>query len=90
MPIKVTVELYTTLPEKLGWRRKEVLLPDDATLEDLFRVIRGLAEAREEYISRGWGLIILVNGRHHRFLGGMKTRLRDGDTVSIFPPSAGG
>ncbi len=90
MAIRVLVELYTTLPEKLGWRKKWVELPDNATLRDLFDAVEGLEEARREYLEKGWDLIILVDGRHHKFTGGMDTRLYDGATVSVFPPSAGG
>jgi len=34
---------------------------------------------------------ILINGTHYRFFpDGMDTELRDGDTVSLIPPVAGG
>ena len=35
-------------------------------------------------------LIILVNGRRAEFLNGMDTKLKDSDTVLIFPVVAGG
>ncbi len=38
----------------------------------------------------GEKIIILVNGRHVEFLGGIDTPLRDSDTVSLFPVVAGG
>jgi molybdopterin synthase sulfur carrier subunit len=33
---------------------------------------------------------VLVNGRNVRFLGGPDTPLRDGDTITLIPPVAGG
>lgn len=33
---------------------------------------------------------VLVNGRHIQFLDGIDTSIGDEDTVSIFPPIAGG
>lgn len=35
-------------------------------------------------------LSILVNGRHNRFLGGVKTKLREGDIVDIVTAMSGG
>lgn len=35
-------------------------------------------------------LYVLVNGRNIRHMKGMKTELKDGDTVSLFPVTAGG
>lgn len=35
-------------------------------------------------------IIVLVNGRNVRFLGGLRTPLKEDDEVAIFPPVAGG
>ena len=53
-------------------------------------MIEDLKEAiisNEEIIK---GYIILLNGIHVQFKGGLEAKLRDGDEVSIFPPGAGG
>jgi len=44
----------------------------------------------KKYIREDSGLVILVNGHHIEFLGGLRARLKDGDEISIFPPAAGG
>jgi len=36
------------------------------------------------------GAIILVNGKNILHLNNLKTELKDGDTITLFPPSAGG
>lgn len=41
----------------------------------------------ERYLS---GCIVLVNGKNIGYLKGERTKLRDGDEVSLFPPVAGG
>ena len=37
-----------------------------------------------------WDAVVLVNGRHIMHLAGLKTPLRESDTVAIFPLMAGG
>ncbi|MBS7625012.1 MoaD/ThiS family protein [Candidatus Bathyarchaeota archaeon] len=37
-----------------------------------------------------FGLVILLNGLNINLLEGTKTKLRDGDTIVILPPVAGG
>jgi molybdopterin converting factor small subunit len=48
----------------------------------------------KELIFEGEGLRsylkVLIDGRDCRFLGGLKAKLRDSSTVSIFPPAGGG
>jgi len=35
-------------------------------------------------------VIILVNGKNINYLSGLKTKLKEGEEVDIFPPVAGG
>jgi molybdopterin converting factor small subunit len=35
-------------------------------------------------------LIILVNGRHNRFVGGLETSLKEGDVVDLLTAIGGG
>ena len=43
--------------------------------------------AIDRYLS---GCIVTINGRNAGELKGMRTKLKDGDEVSLFPPVAGG
>lgn len=36
------------------------------------------------------GVTVMVNGRNIRFLEGNETELKQGDTVTVFPPIGGG
>ncbi len=88
--IKVILRVYGALREKLGWSSREVMLKGSATLGNLLEKIPDLSE----YIVRDGELseyfIVLINGKHAQFLGGLRARLKNGDEVDIFPPGAGG
>ncbi|MEM0015242.1 MAG: MoaD family protein [Zestosphaera sp.] len=90
--VKVVVEVYSTLREKLGWSRRELLIPSSKALLgdvlDLLPEVKKYLVDEENRIRRG--IILLVNGRHAEFTGGLKTPLEDGDLITIFPPSGGG
>jgi len=89
--IRVRVVAYLNLPEKLGWREKVVELEgEDPTYEDLLNALPELRAASREFEESGVKLVVLVNGRHIQFTGGLKTVLRDRDEISVFPPAAGG
>jgi len=80
------------LKDKLGWSRKEVeLRGENPTLQDLLNELsdlkRWIVNENDELVK---GFIVLINGRHVEFTGGLKTALKDGDEVTVFPPSGGG
>ncbi len=62
------------------------------------QIIKWLDEGYEGYFSKKLldkneirpGSIILVNGKNVLHLNHLQTRVNDGDTVTLFPPSAGG
>ncbi|MEM2021239.1 MAG: MoaD/ThiS family protein [Zestosphaera sp.] len=90
--IRVTVEVYASLREKLGWCRKELTMSSPRVL--LRDVLESLPDLRKYVIDdagalRG-GFIVLVNGRHVEFTGGLETLLKDNDELAIFPPGGGG
>ncbi len=88
--MKVRVTVYMTLREKLGWSSKVVELKQGSRLRDLLDALPRLRDEVRNYEDMGFQPVILVNGRHHVFLGGLDAPLSDGDEVAVFPPAAGG
>jgi molybdopterin converting factor small subunit len=90
--LKITLEVFTTLKERLGWSRKELIIDasESATLKDVLDAVPELRSLIVEQDLLKKGFIILINGRHAEFLGGLHAIVRDGDTVDVFPHSGGG
>ncbi len=89
--IRVRVEVFGTLRDKLGWREKVLELPlDNATLADVLSALPDLKQyvVRDGDIAEGF--LVFINGIHAQFRGKLKARVRDGDEVAVFPPGAGG
>ena len=89
--MKIEVLFFAQLRELTGTRQTEVTLADGNRLADL------IARLSEEYgdvfrreVSDIAGLRIMVNGLENEVLDGMETRLKEGDTVVLLPPVAGG
>jgi molybdopterin converting factor small subunit len=90
--LKITLEVFTTLKERLGWSRKELIIDasESATLRDVLDAVPELKSLIVEQDLLKKGFIILINGRHAEFLGGLHAIVRDGDTIDVFPQSGGG
>jgi len=92
--VKVKVEVYGFLRNLTGWSNVEVGLAEDSTLGQLLELLTDEKPELKELIFEGDNLKdylkVLVDGRDCRFLGGLRTRLKDGSTISIFPPAGGG
>lgn len=88
--IKIRVKVYLSLIEKLGWHEKEVVLDDDATINDLLEKLPELKNILYKYREKTIQPTIMINGRRIEFLGGLQAKLKHNNTVSIFPPAAGG
>ncbi len=59
-----------------------------ATVKDLLKEVKGkYGPGVNRYLGSS---IITVNGRSIAELKGSRTKLSDGDEVSLFPPAAGG
>lgn len=91
--MRVTIEVFAYLKDKLGWKSKVVEIDkDSAFLIEILKTVpelyKELCSDRDDCIDEDF--IILVNGIHYQFIGGEKAIIRDGDTISIFPPAAGG
>ena len=91
---RVTVKLFTSLREIAG--TKETTIEGESVRETLDELVRAYGDKFYSAIfDRDTGKIrryysVLVNGRNIYLLDGLDTRLKDGDTVSVFPPVGGG
>lgn len=92
--MKVKVMAFASIREKLGWREKEISF-DGTEVGDLLKAIkttdgRSLYEILCENEELKPNYLILLNGREIEYLNGLKTKIRDGDTIQVFPPAGGG
>jgi len=93
----VLVRFYGVLRELAG-SQLEVQVGPSGEMEfiELVKAVLEKCQALVEYIRVDYrgvvvrGLSILINGRHIAFLGGDKSKVRDGDVVDILPPLHGG
>lgn len=91
--MRVRVKVFADLRERLGWREREVELSSGLVEELLQEVLRGIGGLEALSDRRGGlrqGYKVMVNGRDIDFLQGLKTPLKEGDLVVLFPPIAGG
>jgi len=87
--IAITVRVYATLIKETGWRARTVTLNENATVRDALEAV-GLSRLVLEDNRVRPMYKVLVNGRDVEFAGGLSVKLRDGDTIDVFPPVAGG
>lgn len=84
--------LFFGRPRELAGTSKEVLSVEEGTrLSDVFGALGsrfGVAMTNE--LRRIEGLIVFINGRDYRTLGGADTPLKDSDTIAILPVVTGG
>jgi molybdopterin converting factor small subunit len=76
--ITITVKFFATL-RQYGPTKEIIAIPKDSKIKLLFDKYNIPEDERRA--------IILVNGRPHKNL---KTTIKDGDMISIFPPIGGG
>ncbi|GEM_PF-145688 len=94
--MRVLVEVFATLRDRLGWSLKSIEFSgDEVTLEDLLRSVKDLYDLLINDLGGDLSnllenYLVFINGIHAQFRGGLKAVLRDNDKVSIFPPVAGG
>lgn len=81
----VKVKFHTLLQKATGVDSHESSARNVASLLDEVR--RRYGEETSRYLK---GCIVLVNGKNIGYLAGTRTKLSDGDEVSLFPPVAGG
>jgi sulfur-carrier protein len=89
------IKYYATLRD-ITKRKDEIWSSPVSTLEELIRLLcEKYGKPFAKWVSRedgGFGSlsIFLVNGLDYRSLNGLQTKLSESDTISIFPPIAGG
>lgn len=81
----VEVKLFASLRSAAGEKRYTT---GAATVKELLEEAKG--RYGEEFAARLKIATILVNGKNIAHLRWKRTRLQDGDIVSLFPPLAGG
>jgi molybdopterin synthase sulfur carrier subunit len=93
---KLTFRAFATLGELLPSKNMGVST-SATTVKELIDFIAKEynPKFKEQIINPKTGKVhafykILVNGRDIEFLNGLETKLKEGDTVTIFPPVGGG
>jgi len=89
------VRLHGILRKVVGV--KEIILDyEELTLDKLFHYLTEHYKGLAHYIFKNGeklsirGIIILINGRHAMFQGGLKAVIKRGDVVDLIPPVHGG
>jgi len=94
--VKVKVKLFASFRELIGTGIVILNKPRELTVLDVIREIsRQFNPNFEKEILKNSKELkpyvkILVNGRSIEFLNGLSTKLKNEDTVAIFPPVGGG
>ena len=94
--MKIKVRFFTSLREITGKKEDEIQSPSTITVEELLaRLSKKYGREFAEYLFDEKGNVrtyiqILINGRGLNALQGFGTKLKEGDTVAIFPPVGGG
>lgn len=90
--MQLTLKFFANFREAVGKKLVEREFPDGATVGDVLEALEADYEDLN-LIERGDirpQINVLKNGREVLHLAGIETALEDGDTLSIFPPVAGG
>ncbi|WP_025270465.1 MoaD family protein [Hippea sp. KM1] len=92
----VRVRFFTLLRLELGIRGVELQIEGKKQLIDILNMaesnspkpfLHKLIDENNNLLS---STIILVNGKNVHHLDGLKTMIKDGDEIDIFPPGGGG
>ncbi|HUT70632.1 MAG TPA: ubiquitin-like small modifier protein 1 [Desulfatiglandales bacterium] len=91
--MRIQVQFFATFREIFDSKTLQIEVGTGATVEDLLNLVFNTHERRERIFDNGKlkpHIIVMKNGRHIQHLKGLETELNEGDTVSVFPPIAGG
>lgn len=94
--MKIKVKFFTSLREITGKKEDEIQSSSVITVEELLaHLSKKYGREFIEYLYDEKGNVrthiqILINGRGINVSQGFETKLKEGDTVAIFPPVGGG
>jgi len=95
--MEVKVSTILDLAQFLGSRELVVSLPDRATVSQVLEAVKELTgkDILTKIIVPKTGELkdfirIFVDGRDIRFLEGLSTLVKEGDTILLLPPAGGG
>ena len=89
----IEVHFFATFREIFKSKSVQMEVGTGATVKDLLNLVCNTRERREKVFDNGKlkpHILVMKNGRHIQHLKGLATELNEGDTVSVFPPIAGG
>jgi molybdopterin synthase sulfur carrier subunit len=89
------LRFFATFREAVGQKTLDHEFEDGATVGEILRALESEYDGLEGQLLDDQGdlqpnLNILKNGREVLHMEGTETTMADGDTLSIFPPVAGG
>jgi molybdopterin synthase sulfur carrier subunit len=87
--MRIKVRAFGDLARALG-KDLEMELPSDADVGELLARIGAQTGKTSPDGEPKPNLVVLVEGLNIQFLDKLRTRLNDGDVVSILPPAGGG
>jgi len=94
--MKVKVKFFTSLREITGKKEDEIQSSSIITVEELLaHLSKKYGREFTEYLYDEKGNVqkyiqVLINGRSIKVFQGFETKLKEEDTVAIFPPVGGG
>ena len=94
--MKIKVRFFTSLREITGKKEDEIQSPRIFTVEELLaHLSKKYGREFTEYLYDEKGNVqkyiqVLINGRSIKVFQGFETKLKEEDTVAIFPPVGGG
>ena len=92
--IKVNIKFFANIKEITSTSSIDMELPEGTPIRILLEELYNIYDLRNVIIDKNNQvnpyINIIKNGRQIKFLDGLKTQLKDGDIVAIFPPVAGG
>ncbi|WP_129112870.1 ubiquitin-like small modifier protein 1 [Halegenticoccus tardaugens] len=92
--MKLTLRFFATFREAVGSKTIEREYEDGATVGEVLAALEGEFDGLEGNLLANGDLKpqinVLKNGREVLHIDGIETDVGDGDTLSVFPPVAGG